>query len=830
MYIIVVEKLDFVLIDVIAPVFLQNPDNKKDKFMKKSVVCRFFMPVLFLTVAVLFSGCDESERPKLAKLIVTSGADQCVLPGDTCAKPVVIRAEDAEGFPLGGISIAASCAKDGELYFDKENLVTDPGGAVMLKVTSGKITGDNYIVLTPKNHPSKAIRVRVVNGISISGGNQEGLAGENLENPLVIKVVDGKGQPKKDVVIYVKGSSDTKGAKPALESIKTNAKGIAETAVKLPDTTGTSILRIEVAPGNTDNMLRTIETRALTLNVMALLINVFGGLAIFILGMWMLDKGLTKIAGEKLKTILRFCVKNKFVAVAAGAFVTAAIQSSSATTVMVIGFVNAGLMNLAQAIGVIFGANIGTTITAQMVSFKLDSLAMPAVIVGVTMLFIPWKRLTGWADAILGFGFLFYGMGMMSSDLKSIGTFPTFIDFFQTFDCGPVNGVIPFLPLIGTIIIGILVTVVVQSSSAVTGIVIALGAGGLINLYTAVALIFGSNIGTTITAQLAAIPGNKIAKQTALAHTLFNVIGVVIVTMTFWIPWGDTGIPIFFYAINSLTEGNAFAEIPQNLPRHIANAHTLFNIVTAVILFPLINVLAAFCAKVIPVGDDKVKFTFLEPLLLETPGIALDQTVQALSKMMKKAWKMIDSAVNDCFIPLDVNSKVTEKIRKREQNIDRYQYEIMQYLSDIMRRRISLRQSDRIPPLMHCTNDAERIGDRAENIIRIAERMKESDRKLSEEGVKELNQIFNILKDQARHTLSALEVPRAVTVEMVNEAEKSVVRMAANFEDAHITRVREGRCDAETGILYVELLSELVAISRHLSNVAERSILIREQK
>ena len=798
--------------------------------MKKAAVCRFIVPALLLVCAAFLSGCDEKEHQKLAKLAVTSGADQCVLPGTACPKPVIIRAEDAKGYPLGGVEIAVTCAGDGELVFDRDKLVTDPGGMAMLKVTSGKITGDNYIVLTPKKSPEKAIRTRVVNGVSISGGNQEGFAGQNLEKPLSVKVVDGKGTPKKDVQIYIKGSSDSKGAKPALESIKTNADGVAQTNVKLPEKTGTSVLRIEIAPGSTDNMLRTIETRALTLNVMALLINVFGGLAIFILGMKMLDKGLTKIAGEKLKTVLRFCVQNKFVALFAGAFVTAAIQSSSATTVMVIGFVNAGLMSLAQAIGVIFGANIGTTITAQMVSFKLDSLAMPAVIVGVVMLFIPWKKLGGWADAVLGFGFLFYGMGMMSSDLKSIGSFPSFINFFQTFDCSPVNGIMPFLPMIGTIIIGIIVTVIVQSSSAVTGIVIALGAGGLINLYTAVGLIFGSNIGTTITAQLAAIPGNKIAKQTALAHTLFNVLGVAIVTMTFWIPWGDTGIPIFFYAVNSLTEGNAFAEVPQNMPRHIANAHTLFNIVTALLLFPFINALAAFCAKVIPVGEDKVRFTFLEPLLLETPGIALDQTVSALTKMMKKAWKMIDSAVNDCFIPLDVNSKAAEKIRKREQNIDRYQYEIMQYLSDIMRRRISPKQSDRIPPLMHCTNDAERIGDRAENIIRIAERMKESGRKLSSDGVKELNQLFNILKDQAKHTFSTLEMPREVTIEMVKEAEKAVVRTAANFEDAHISRVREARCDAETGILYVELLSELVAISRHLSNVAERSILIGVRK
>ena len=797
--------------------------------MKSNTLFKRFLPLIFAAVVTLFSGCDESERPQLAKLIVTSGANQCALPQSDYKNAVMIRAEDAEGFPVGGVKLNVVCKKGSDLTFDKEKLVTDPGGTAFLRVKSGKITGDNYFIVSSDRDSTKSVETRMVNGITVTGGNQEGFAGKVLDEPLTVKIVDGNGTPKKDVTIYIKGDSAKKGAKPEKESIKTDENGVASTTVKLPEKTGTSVLHVEVLSG-TDNTVRTIETKALTLNVMDLLINVFGGLAIFILGMKMLDTGLTKIAGEKLKSVLRFCVKNKVVAVLAGMFVTAAIQSSSATTVMVIGFVNAGLMNLAQSIGVIFGANIGTTITAQMVSFKLDSLAMPAVILGVLMLFIPWKKLGGWADAVLGFGFLFYGMGMMSSDLKSIGSFPTFINFFQTFDCAPVNGILPILPLIGTIIIGIIMTVVVQSSSAVTGIVIALGTGGLINLYTAVALIFGSNIGTTITAQLAAIPGNKIAKQTALAHTLFNVLGVVIVTATFWIPWGDTGIPVFFYAVNSLTEGNAFAEVPQNLPRHIANAHTLFNIITAVILFPFINVLAAICSRAIPVGEDKVRFTFLEPLLLETPGLALDQTVIALGKMMKKSWKMIDSAVNDCFIPLDVNSKNTERIRKREQNIDRYQYEIMQYLSSIMRRNISTKQSDRIPPLMHCTNDAERIGDRAENIIRIAERMKESNRKLSNEGVKELHQIFGILKDQAKNTLNTIELPRPVTIEMVSESEKTVVRMAANFEDAHITRVREGKCDAETGILYVELLSELVAVSRHLSNVAERSIFFKERK
>ena len=794
--------------------------------MKKILTAGHILPLLLAAFISVLCGCEESNHPKLEKLIITSGNNQCALPGSDYSKPLYIRAEDAKGYPVGGVKLTVANEKGSDLVFDRKEYVTDPGGSAAIKVRSGSVTGDNSFVITPAGYSGKAVRGRMVNGVAITGAGQEGLAGRILDDKLEIKLIDAKGNPVKDAEIFIRGN----GAKPLKESIKTGADGVASTGIRLPEKTGTSALQIEITPGYTANPVRTIETKMMTVNVMALVINVLGGLAMFILGMKMLDEGLTKIAGEKLKSVLRFCVKNKFVAVIAGMFVTAAIQSSSATTVMVIGFVNAGLMNLAQSIGVIFGANIGTTITAQMVSFKLDALAMPAIICGVLMLFVPWKKLVGWADAVLGFGLLFYGMGMMSSDLKSIGSFPSFISFFQTFDCAPVNGMVPLLPLIGTIIIGIIATVIVQSSSAVTGIVIAIGSGGLINLYTAVALIFGSNIGTTITAQLAAIPGNKIAKQTALAHTLFNVLGVLIVIATFWIPWGDTGIPVFFYAVNSLTEGNAFAEIPQNMPRHIANAHTLFNVITAVVLFPFINLLASICAKAIPIKEEKVHYSFLEPLLLETPGLALDQTVSAFSKMMKKSWKMIDSAVNDCFIPLDVNSKKSERIRKREQIIDRFQYEIMQYLSRVMRRDISRSQSDRIPPLMHCTNDAERIADRAENIIRIAERMKEANRKLSNDGIKELHQIFSMLKDQAKNAMAAIDAPSPVVIEMVGESEKAVVRMAANFEEAHISRVRESRCEAETGILYVELLSELVAISRHLSNIAERSILIREKK
>lgn len=229
---------------------------------------------------------------------------------------------------------------------------------------------------------------------------------------------------------------------------------------------------------------------------------VFGGLAIFIFGMKLMSDGLHHVAGEKMRSILRMFSANRVVGVISGTLVTCVIQSSSASTVMVIGFVNAGLLSLVQAMGLIFGANIGTTITAQLVAFDIAWIIMPSIILGLLMSFVPRQRIANWSETIIGFGFLFLGMETMSATLKVMAQNPTFMKAFQTFQCAPVDGTIPFMALLGAIGIGLVATCIVQSSSACSGIVIALGASGLLDIYTAVALILGSNIGTTITAQI----------------------------------------------------------------------------------------------------------------------------------------------------------------------------------------------------------------------------------------------------------------------------------------------------------------------------------------
>ena len=293
---------------------------------------------------------------------------------------------------------------------------------------------------------------------------------------------------------------------------------------------------------------------------------------------------------------------------------------------------------------------------------------------------------------------------------------------------------------------------------------------------------------------------------------------------SFWIPWRNTGIPVFFYFVNAITEGNAFAPIPENMARHIANAHTVFNLATALILLPLGGVLAGLCEKLMPATQAKIHFQYLEPHLLDSPALALRQSVTAIGKMLKKSWKMVDSAVVGNFMQGKVNENRMEKFQNREERVDRYQTEIMEYLSQIMRRKISPKQAELIPALMHCTNDAERIADRAENIITLTRRLEAEKLTISRAAQEELERIFAELSKQTAFALNALEFSEEEWKERAVKAEKLIGKLASDSEEAHIKRMKNAKCTAQTGIVYVELLGELVAVSRHLSNIAERAV------
>ncbi len=550
------------------------------------------------------------------------------------------------------------------------------------------------------------------------------------------------------------------------------------------------------------------------MNLWTTTMTVLGGLAIFIYGMKIMSDGLHHVAGERMRSILRIFSANRFMAVVSGATVTCVIQSSSASTVMVIGFINAGLLTLAQATGLIFGANIGTTITAQLVAFKISWIIMPAIVVGLLLSFVPRRPIAKWSETVLGFGFLFLGMDLMSNSLKGLSSYPAFANAFQIFKCAPIDGsyILPPGALLGAICIGVLATFIIQSSSACTGIVIALGASGLVDIYTAVALVLGSNIGTTVTAQLAALTANRVAKQAALAHTLFNVIGVMLIVFTFLIPWN--GQPAFFGIISHLG---------GDLPRQIANAHTIFNVFTTLILLPFIPTFAKVCEKLIPIKDEKVKYQRLEPHLLDSPPIALAQTTSSLRQMLKKAWKMIECSLKIYIDNDEKNQSIVRQLEKRETDIDARQKDITGYLSELMRRDLVKREAEQIPLLLHCTNDVERIGDHTALIRAITEKLNEENLRFSPEADEEFKNICKNLKELANTSVGLLANNNGAAIDMARQVQKRIFTMLDQSEAEHLARINNGECRPQVGILYLELLEEIRKVARHLENINDRA-------
>ena len=547
------------------------------------------------------------------------------------------------------------------------------------------------------------------------------------------------------------------------------------------------------------------------------LMNVFqvlGGLAIFIFGMKLMSSGLRRVAGERMRSILRMFSANRFVAVATGTAATAVIQCSGATTVMVVGFVNAGLLSLAQAIGLILGAHIGTTVTAQLVAFNLNWIIMPSIIIGLIFSFIPNNKISNWSETVLGLGFLFLGMMFMSNELRVLAQNDSFVRTLQMVNCQPVNGYMPILPMLGALLIGAFATFAMQSSSACTGVLVALGSAGLLDIHTALVLVLGANIGTTLTAQIAAITANRIAKQAALANTLSNTIGALITIATFWITFD--GEPVFL----KLVEWCSFG---AGIPRQIANTHTIFNVFTTIIWLPFIGLLAKMCEKLIPVKEEKVVYERLEPHLLSTPSIALTQTASALRKMLKKSWKMIDCALN-VYNRNDERNQILEKqLEQREADVDSRQKAITEYLTRLMLRPLTSRESEQIPMLLHCTNDAERIGDHAEIIHSAILRMRDDGSRFSPDAEAEYDQLHDTLAALAKATIKLLENPTPESRVEAIRLQERIQLMLDQSEKEHFTRASNGECKPQVGILFLELLEEIRKISRHLENIHERA-------
>ncbi len=585
---------------------------------------------------------------------------------------------------------------------------------------------------------------------------------------------------------------------------------------------------------------RGLKVRVLALSRWNILIEVLGGLGMFIFGMMLMSNGLQQMAGDRFKNLLQLFAGNRFKAVLAGIVVTSLIQSSSATTVMIVGFVNAGLLMLDQAIGIIYGAAIGTTVTAQMVSLKLDGLALPALCIGMIILLSSKKsQWKGLGNSILGFGLLFFGMMMMSSEMKALADFPSFMNFFKTFDCAPRNGNMPLLSILGAIAAGTILTMIVQSSAATVSMTLALAECGLLNFYTAVPLILGDNIGTTITGLLASIGTSRSSKQTAMAATIFKVLGVLVMIPFFYVKWH--GQPVFLELVEQVTSGIVLCPHPENIGRHLASAHTLFNLLTVLLFLPFPRIVAILSKLIVPDGNateaTHKHLCFLESHLLKVPSAALDQVLTALMTMTREAVKLTGEAT-DAFILQDKSKR--DDIRESENRIDEAQKDIIDYLVRLTRQNLSEAQSKTIPIFMHCVNDVERIGDRALNIFELIESMpsvangmvdphsgtEEEIREattLSEKAVGEIREIQNQIRQMSTELLNGIIRDDEETFNRVIRKEIEIANLTSRFERDHEIRLQNQNCTVQKGIVFVEILANMERISAHLANVAERA-------
>jgi len=793
-----------------------------------------------LSLLILSAGCGQSEETKAVdRITVVKGDNQCGMPGELCKDELVIEllspvikgflGGKGERYPVKGVKVLFVPLDGSDSQAVPGEAVSDEGGGVRVKLKAGKNIGDQYLKIIPVGFEKVTKTIRIISGVSITGAKQESSVDSPLTNPLEMTIYNMQGNPVKGARVYFHIANSPEIGKSSAactpSSVLTDDSGRAKTEVMIGAKTGIYTVTAEVIDKKSGIFVRGIEIQEMGINVTGLIITVMGGLAFFIYGMKLMSDGLQLVAGDKMKTILHLFTSNRIIAVAAGATVTAVIQSSSACTVMVVGFVNAGLLNLTQAIGIIFGANIGTTMTAQMISFNIGWIALPAIISGLLILLLSKKTFSqGWAQTILGLGMLFFGMGMMGDELKLIGKFPSFVAFFKTFDCTPVNGTMPIGAVLGAIGIGTLATILIQSSSATIGIVLALASGGLINFWTAFPLVLGDNIGTTITAVLAALPTNKRARQAAIAHVLFNVIGTAIMVILFYVPSPGSGYPLFLNLINATTPGNVFAEVPQNLVRHIAMSHTIFNVSNVIVMLPFVGIIARICNFLVKIEkDEPVKSFFLEPRLLDTPSAAIEQVIVSLRDMLKEAWSMVEKATTKNVLLEKTDIALTSHLARREQKVDKLQKNITDYLVNLTCRKLTEHQAAIIPLLMHCTNDAERIADHAENILNLAKRIEVSRSSLSGNAMDELGNTWKILSDQAGNVVECLNNTDNANVKIALNDEIEINNLVAELEAGNIKRLQQGQCEPEAGIIFIEMLSELEKIGDHLSNIAERA-------
>jgi phosphate:Na+ symporter len=549
--------------------------------------------------------------------------------------------------------------------------------------------------------------------------------------------------------------------------------------------------------------------------VKEMIFGTMGGLGLFLYGMGLMADGLKKVAGQKLKSLLEALTKHRVIAVFVGALTTCLIQSSSATTVMTVGFVNAGLLTLKQALCVVLGANVGTTFTAFLVSafavFKITTYALPVVGVGLLIIVLGKTQKTkSIGEVLIGFGILFLGIHFMKD---AFGPLKDNLDVQQALIWIGRN------PLLA-VLAGTIMTMLLQSSSASIAMIQMLalqGAFGMdwdLVLRVTIPFILRDNIGTTITAQLAVLRTSRNSKRTAMGHTMFNVMGVLYMLPIVWTP-------LYSNIVKFIVPG----QLSQStIMIHIFAAHCTFNVFNTIVFLPIINWLEAVVMKIMPVTEEELtrKPVVLEKYLLNTPVIALAQTKREIMRMARTAQKALRYSINGI---VDDDRKILGSVGEIEDFVDILQLEITSYLSALSRRHLSDEVSNELPVLLHTVNDLERISDHAVNIVEIAERKIGQKLSFSNSALTEAEQLRKEVEQMFDNVIAALEnndIKAAKSAALTNE--NNLNKMQMEFRRSHVQRMTEGVCSAETGLIFIDLVDNVEKVGDHLTNIAQAII------
>lgn len=529
-----------------------------------------------------------------------------------------------------------------------------------------------------------------------------------------------------------------------------------------------------------------------------IILGLMGGLGLFLFGMKQMSDGLEKVAGAKMRSILEFFTKTPIRGILVGTFFTAIIQSSSASTVMVVSFVNSGLMNLYQAAGVIMGANIGTTVTSQLISFNLSALAPAIVMAGVVMMmFFKKVKVQRIGEVLLGFGILFMGLTTMSDSMSVLRESPQVVEIMGSLTSH-------FL----AVLVGLAVTTVLQSSSATVGIVLLLANQGLLDIRICFFIIMGCNIGSCVSALLAGLSGKREAKRAALIHLVFNIIGTFIIYV------------ILSVALEPITQFISYIS-GGNPGREVANAHTLIKLAEVVLLAPFIKQIVKLTGFLVrgeeKKNQDTLGLQFIGEKSVFSPTTAVFDATREMERMGQMAISNLEKAMNAL---LTLNEKEIQEVYETEKNIDYLNHAITDYLVKINQTTLPSDDAKSIGGLFHVVNDIERIGDHAENIADAAASRMERGIDFSDQAKKELSQMLDMVIKVTTYALDMFSHNNQEHMEEILELEDKVDDAERYLQESHVQRLTSGECTASAGMMFSDVVSGLERVSDHATNIA----------